>query len=263
MTRNFAPLIALLLFIGASAQAAQTPSSASHLDQVLEQGVVRVCTTGDYKPFSYLDPQTDAFEGIDIDMARSLAKALGADARFVHTSWSQLMTDFTAGKCDIAMGGISVNLDRQQQAYFSIPYFKGGKTPITRCENVDRFQTLEQIDQPGVTAVVNPGGTNEHFARANLNQAKIVVFDDNVSIFKQIIAGKADLMMTDAIETVLQANLNPQLCAVHPDAPFTYSEKAYLLPRGDDAWKAWVDQWLHLTKATGEFDTIYNKWLEQ
>jgi cyclohexadienyl dehydratase len=33
---------------------------------------------------------------------------------------------------------------------------------------------------------------------------------------------------------------------VHPDAPFTFSEKAYLLPRGDVVLKEWVDGWLHI-----------------
>src|SRR5699024_3841528 len=139
-----------------------------------DQGYVRVCTTGDYKPFTYLNPETGKFQGIDIDMARDLAAALGVDARFVQTSWSTLMSDFTAGKCEIAVGGISINLERQQKAYFSMPYLVGGKTPITRSENVDKFQTLEQIDRPDVTVVVNPGGTNERFARASLDQARIV-----------------------------------------------------------------------------------------
>ena len=31
----------------------------------------------------------------------------------------------------------------------------------------------------------------------------------------------------------------------------------YLLPQGDVVFKAFVDQWLHLAKATGEFDRIY------
>lgn len=260
MTRTTLALALLIGLVTGSAQA--DDSTSSHLDRILDRGNVKVCTTGDYKPFTFLDPETGAFEGIDIDMAHDLAEALGAKATFVKTSWSSLMTDFTAGKCDIAMGGISINLDRQRRAYFSEPYFKGGKTPITRCENVDKYLTLDQINQPGVTAIVNPGGTNERFARAHLDRAKIVVYDDNVSIFKQVVDGKADLMITDAIETLLQSNLNPELCAVHPDAPFTYSEKGYLLPRGDEVWKAWVDQWLHQSKASGKFDAITTKWLE-
>lgn len=257
-------LLVLSLFVAALGSAQTAPQSAaettSQLDAVLESGVLRVCTTGDYKPFTFLDPETDAFEGIDIDMARDLAASLGVEARFVQTSWPTLMEDFTSGACDIAMGGISINLERQQQAFFSASYLTDGKTPITRCENVEQFSTLEQIDQPDVTVVVNPGGTNQEFADT-LEQAEVVVFDDNVTIFDEILEGRADLMITDAVETLLQERERPGLCAVHPDEPFTYSEKGYLLPRGDVTWKAYVDQWLHLEQASGEFQEVYDAWL--
>ena len=260
-------LLGLMLVSFAFSQSASTATvttattGESRLDAVLEQGYVRVCTTGDYKPFTFYNPDTGAFEGIDIDLARDLAQDLGVEARFVRTSWPTLMEDFTSGACDIAMGGVSVNLDRQKQAFFSEPYLVDGKTPITRCENVGKFQTVEDINQQGVNVIVNPGGTNEKFARANLSDANITVYDDNVTIFDQIVAGEADVMVTDAVETVLQSNLHPELCAVHPDEPFTYSEKGYLLPRGDEVWKAWVDQWLHLTTASGDFKEIYDRGL--
>jgi len=254
-------LISVLVFMSLFVSA-QTPETASTLDRILERGALRVCTTGDYKPFTYLNPETGQFEGIDIDMARDLAASLDLEARFVQTSWPTLMEDFTSGKCDIAMGGISINLERQTQAFFSEPYLTDGKTPITRCEDVERYRTLEQIDQPGVTVVVNPGGTNEAFARENLDEAELVVYEDNVTIFDEILEGRADLMITDAVETILQEKERPGLCAVHPEEPFTYSEKGYLLPRGDVTWKAYVDQWLHLEQASGEFEEVYNTWLE-
>jgi len=50
-----------------------TAKEVSRLDTVLEREVLRVGTTGDYKPFTYLNKETGAFEGIDIDMAKSLA----------------------------------------------------------------------------------------------------------------------------------------------------------------------------------------------
>ncbi|MBE0980801.1 transporter substrate-binding domain-containing protein, partial [Escherichia coli] len=77
---------------------------------------------------------------------------LGAKLVVVPTSWPNLMRDFADDRFDIAMSGISINLERQRQAYFSIPYLRDGKTPITLCSEEARFQTLEQIDQPGVTA---------------------------------------------------------------------------------------------------------------
>jgi len=240
---------------------AMAADPGSVLDQIIQRGHILVGTTGDYKPFTYLNPADGKFEGIDIDMALALGRALGVEVKFVKTSWPTLMKDFGDGKYDLGMGGISVNLERQKKGFFSIPYLVDGKTPITRKENVAKFQTLEQIDQPGVRVIVNPGGTNEKFARANLKKATIMVYQDNVTIFDQIVEGKADLMITDAVETVLQQKLHPQLAAVHPDKPFTYSEKGYLMPR-DIIFKLWVDQWLHLALSDGTFRKIYDTWLK-
>jgi len=186
---------------------------------------------------------------------------LGVKLEVVPTSWPTLMKDFAENRFDIAMSGISVNLARQKVALFSIPYLKDGKTPITRCENVSRLQTLEDIDRPSVRTIVNPGGTNEVFARANLKKATIVVYPDNVTILDKVVSGEVDLMITDAVEARLQQKLRPSLCAVHPDAPFDYSEKAILLPR-DLVFKAYVDQWLHQSIATGALQKVINQWID-
>ncbi|MBU9135702.1 transporter substrate-binding domain-containing protein [Burkholderia multivorans] len=248
---------AMLCCVGA-AQA--EGAGASRLDDVLARGTLRVCTTGDYKPYSYY--RTDGrFEGIDIDMAESLAKSLGVKPDYVKTSWSNLTADFVA-KCDIAVGGVSTTLERQKRAFFTQPYVVDGKTPIVRCGDVDKYQTVAQIDRPETRVIVNPGGTNERFAKQYFTHANLTVYPDNVTIFKQILAGKADVMVTDASETLLQQKLNPGLCSVHPDKPFQFGEKAYMVPRGDVVFQQYVDQWLHLALSTGEYQAISDKWLK-
>ncbi|PMS22652.1 ArtI protein [Trinickia dabaoshanensis] len=248
---------------GAFAQTAPAPaavSAGSRLEAVLARGTLRVCTTGDYKPYSFL--RSDGkFEGIDIDMAESLAKSLGVQAEYVKTTWSNLMNDFLA-KCDVAVGGVSTSLERQKRVFFTQPYMIDGKTPIVRCGDVEKYQTLAQIDQPATRVIVNPGGTNERFAKQYFTHAKLTVYPDNVTIFKQILDGKADVMVTDASETLLQQKLNPGLCSVHPDKPFQYGEKAYMLPQGDVTFQQYVDQWLHLSRETGQFQSISDKWLK-
>ncbi|MFH8635123.1 transporter substrate-binding domain-containing protein [Streptomyces lydicus] len=237
-------------------------TKASALDTVPRRGVLRVCTTGDYRPFSYRDPRTGGYRGVDIDMARDLAKSLDATPRYVPTTWAELVGDLAAGRCDIAMGGVSVTLPRARSVYFSEPTRTDGKTPIVRCADKDKFRTLQQIDRPGTTVIVNPGGTNEQFARAHIKQATLKVHPDNTTIFDEIIAGRADVMMTDASETRYQAKIHPELCSVHPDQPFTFSEKAYALPRGDDEFKAYVDQWVHLATHDGTYATYEAAWMK-
>ena len=240
---------------------AQQPAN-SRLDDIIKRGTLRVGMTGDYKPFTYLDKATGKFSGFDVDMAEALGKALGVKVEFVPTSWPQLMKDFEADKFDVAMGGVSITLDRQKKGYFSTAIMREGKTPIARCSDTSKYQTLADIDKPGTRVVVNPGGTNERFARANIKAADIRVHNDNVTIFDEIAKGDADLMMTDASETRYQQKLHPGvLCAVHPDKPFDFSEKAYWLQR-DTALKAFVDQWLHISTENGSYQTIYKNWFD-
>ena len=262
--RLFVSFLAAAAVIGSvlalpSAALAQQP--ASRLDDIIAKGAIRVGSTGDYKPFTYLDKTTNQFSGFDIDFAENLAKALGVKVEIVPTTWSTLMKDFEADKFDVAMGGISVTLERQKKAFFSEPYMREGKAPIARCENKDKFQSLAQINKAGVKVITNPGGTNERFARANAAAADIIVHNDNNTIFDEIVNGKADLMMTDSSETLYQQKLKPQLCAINPDRPFDFAEKAFLLPR-DPVLKAFVDQWLHIARETGVSKSIYDKWLQ-
>ncbi len=218
MTRLFLLVLSLFAFTFASAQDLAT----SRLDAAQSQGKLRVCTPGDYKPFSLQRPD-GGYDGLDIDLVQAAAKALGVEVQFVKSSWPTLMADFLE-KCDIGVGGISVTLDRQKTAFFTSPYMVNGKAPITKCENVERFQTVADIDKPNVTVIENPGGSNERFARANFKQAKIVIFNDNTAIFDEILKGNADVMISESVETIVQEKSRPGLCAVNPDKPLQYGE---------------------------------------
>jgi len=248
-------VVPLLLALPALAQEA----APSRLDAVQKSGKLRICTPGDYTPFA-LQKSEGMFEGVDVDLVQTAAKALGAEPVFVKSGWPTLMKDFIE-KCDVAVGGISVTLERQKTAFFSQAYMVNGKAPITRCENVAKYQTVADIDKPTVTVIENPGGSNERFARANFKSAKIVIYNDNTTIFDEILKGNADVMISESAETIVQQRLRPGLCAVNPDKPLQYGEMAWLLPRGDVAFKAWIDQWLHLAKATGEYDRVVARWL--
>ncbi|MFZ6645388.1 transporter substrate-binding domain-containing protein [Undibacterium sp. TJN25] len=235
-------------------------AQTSRLDEVLQSGKLRVCMTGDYRPFTYQRPD-GTFEGMDVDLALSLAKAMGVQAQFVKTSWTGLMNDFLE-KCDIAMGGVSITLERLKKAGFAQSHMLDGKSPIARCTDASKFQSLAAMDRPGVRAIVNPGGTNERFARASFKQATVILHPDNVSIFEQIVQGKADIMVTDSSETLWQSKQHPELCAINPDKPLQFAEKAIMLPRGDVAFKAWIDAWMHIQKETGAYQLLFNRWLK-
>lgn len=218
------------------------------LQRIAAAGVLRIGLTGDYAPFSIEREGTLA--GADVDLARSLADHLHVTPVFVRTSWPTLLDDLRAGRFDLALGGVSVTPARAAVASFSVPYSSGGKTIVSRCSEVRRYRHLKGVDRDGVRVVVNPGGTNEQYVRANLHHARIIVFDDNRAIFDEIRAGRADVMITDDVEAELQARAHPDLCRALPGT-LTRADKAVLMPR-DDALVGAVNAWLTQSMKAGE-----------
>ena len=250
----------LMLFALALLLVPLTAGAQSRLDDIVARHTLRIGLTGDYRPFSVQYKDTGKYIGLDVDMANDLADSLGVALEIVPTTWSSLVADLDAGKFDIGMGGISVTLARQKSALFSLPLMRVGKTPIARCTDKDRYQTLDQIDWPSVRVIVNPGGSNEKFVRTNLKKAQIVSFPDNTKIFDELVARRADVMITDSVEAKVQQKLNPSLCAIHPDQPFDYGELAYLLPR-DLVLQQYINQWLHLTMENGTWRRLVEVYL--
>jgi len=231
------------------------------LANIIHSTVLRVGTTGDYPPFSFINEKSGEYTGIDIDLAKNLASSLGVELHFVKTSWPGLMKDLAANKYDIGMSGISRTLQRQRTAFFSDAYSTGGKTPIVRCDAVAQLNSLNKIDQSTVRVIVNPGGTNEKFVRRHIKNAEITVYPDNTRIFEQIIANHADVMITDAIEVKLQQRLHPELCAAMPGELFTHAEKGYLMTQ-DIALKLYVDAWLQELEQSGDLEAAFSRYLK-
>lgn len=226
------------------------------LARIRAAGLLRVGTTGDYVPFCRLAPD-GRYSGADIDMAHDLATRLGVDIRFVPTVWVSLLDDFLADRFDIAMGGVTVTAPRQEKAFFSIPNFVDGKRPLVRRELADKLTDIEAINQPGIRVIANPGSANEAFAKAHFPRARVTIHRDNASVFDELVAGRADVMVTDGLEADHQAELHPELVAV-PVAPFTRLEKAYMFAR-DAAMKATVDGWLESHFAAGTWQAALDR----
>lgn len=239
----------LIIAAACCAAVSGTAWAGQALDAIRARGVLRVGTTGDYKPFTFRNPD-GSYYGADIDMAHRLADRLGVKLELVPTVWAKLNDDFTSGKFDMAMGGVTILPARAAKGDFSTVTYVDGKRPIARCADQDRFTSIESIDQPGVRVVVNPGASNEDFAHAHFPHAQLTIHPDNATVFNEILGNRADVMVTDGIEADHQAFIHPELCPTHVAAPFTRLEKAYWLPKDPELLKI-VDDWLAEEIKTG------------
>lgn len=228
------------------------------LNTILGRDTVNIGTTGDFMPFSYKTDSSNNYLGIDIAMAKDLAKHLGVNLKFIETTWPTLMTDLMEGKFDVGMSGITITSAREKQALFSIPVYSSGKVAITRDENVSLYNSIESINRKEVKVIFNPGGTNESFARENFPKATLILNEDNITIFQKLIDKQADVMVTDAIETRIQEQIHKELEAVNLNKPFNSFDFGYLIQK-DSVFKRVIDEWLLVKKQ----DSIVEKLLQQ
>ena len=234
------------------------PADGTRLEAIREAGVLAACTTGDYPPFTEKEDSGE-LTGIDVDMAAHLAETMGVEIDWVETSWGDLTDTFLA-ECDIAVGGISMNPTRAEQVFFSDPILEDGKTSIARCEDVEKYQSIEDINQPGVTSIFPAGGTNEKFAREHFPDGDLKTHD-NLTIFDELATGNADVMTTDRAEVLYIDHEYDELCAINPDETYDYSVMGYMLPQGDMVFKQYVDQWLTIALNDGTYDGIAEEWV--
>jgi len=220
-------------------------SKGSSAFQAIVNSELRVGSTGDYPPLTSFDTLTHQFHGDEIDMALRLGKYLGRRVIFVKTTWKDLSADLLVKKFDIAVGGISVNSTREKLFNFSVPLLMDRKVAVFRLTDRKRFKDFNAIDQLAVRVIENTGGTNEVFAKKNIQQASIHVIPDNQEVFKTLMNNGADVMFTDETEAKYQQKKHPELYWIRLDERISPSyAKAIMYNKADTVLQHKVNEWL-------------------
>ena len=238
-------------------------ASAGHLEDTLARGTIRIGTTGDYIPMSYLNSETGEYEGIDAELSKLIAESLGVKIEYVPTTWPTLAADTQADKFDIALCGISRNYNRAKTMAMSDAYGEGmfGKTILCRRSDAKRFRSLADIDKPDVRVMINPGGTNEKFAHANLKHAQLIVHNENADIPSQIAEGGADIMITETVEAAHYVRSDKRLAAPLINEPFTRHSCGILMAKGDQEWLNYINFVLAELRMDGTMAKLEAKYL--
>ena len=247
----------------AARQYVPAQSGPSSPDDIRSRGVLRVGTTGDYRPMSFRDPETGTYWGFDAELAEDLADALGVELEYVPTTWPTLMADTLAGKFDLAICGITVTDARKEQALMSDGYLGNGKTVLCRAEDADKYTSLDVINRPEVTVMENPGGLNEKFAREYLPNATLAIHEVNEEIPGLVASGAADVMITEILEAGWYVGQDSRLAAPLIYEPFTQGQLGVLMPKGSETLLSYVNSFLAKEKASGRIDALAEEYIYQ
>lgn len=227
------------------------PVQARSFADIEESGVLRVGTTGDYKPMSYLNPQTKAYEGFDAEMAASLAQFLGVNLEYVPTTWKTLQADTLADKFDVAMCGVTVTDARKAVMAMSDTYLTFGKTVLVQKKAEGQFKSLADVNQSTVRVMYNPGGTNEKFAKEMTPKAQLIMHELNAEIPGLVADDKADAMITETMEARRYVRDNPKLAAPLIDQPFTQNHFGVLMKKDFPKLLAKTNEWMKQIQSDG------------
>src|SRR5262249_22181887 len=130
-------LVATTLAAGATAfAAASVPQAAAQgaaprdkLAEIVARGQLIVGTGNDIPPFYFTDP-SGQLTGMEIDLARLLAKGLFGDAskvEFVTQTSDARIPNILSGRVDVTIQNLTVTPARALQVEFTVPYYRAGQ----------------------------------------------------------------------------------------------------------------------------------------
>jgi len=221
----------------------------SALKEILNEGVLKVGTTGDWNPMTVKDPATNKYEGYDIDVMTELAKDLGVELEFVATDWKTLVNGVVAGNYHMT-GSASISPARMKAAGYSESYIAVEILPFTTADKADRFDGWDSINKADVKVAATLGTTFEKLVKEWFPDSEIKAVEAPALQHQEVLSGRSDVFVTSNIEG---ATLTKKFDKIVPII-------AMLLPQDDQVWINYVNNWIQIKKARGFFAATADKW---
>lgn len=249
--------VATLATAGFLATAASAQQTESRLYNITRDDKLRVCQFPLYYSISFRNPQTGEIEGIDADLAKELAKELGAELEIVESSFGTFIADLQANKCEIGMFGIGATLERAQAVAFSEPYLLTSIYAVTRKDGP--IKSWDDIDKPGVRVAVSLGSYIEPFMKDYLKNAELVVVAPPSTREGELVANRTEVIMTDYPTAVKVTDEFDWAQTIEPKETLRLTPYAYVVPHGDQIWLNYVNQFIDTIKLDGRLKHFAEK----
>lgn len=195
-----------------------TTLSANDLDAVLKSKKLRVAVDTTYPPMEFEDDGGKII-GLDVDLAREIAKVLKVEVEFIIMPWDGILAGLQSNRYDIIMSSMNITNERKQMVNF-VPYIMMGQVfvvkknamPLKNEKDLAGRVVAVQADTTSYTAVENfkkSGiaikeikafkGATEAFSALKSNQAEVIVIDEAVGHFYSAQDSKTFMVSGEAI----------------------------------------------------------------
>ena len=284
ITSTACAMISLAIVSPALAQKTGTAAAAasSTLTRIKQAGRIKFGYQADARPFSFRD-QSGNPAGFTVALCKKVADEVKAElglqtltVEWVAVGSADRFTAVSTGKIDAFCGADSDTWSRREAVAFSLPVFPGGIGALLRKDAPERLSEVlnqrppasptwrasaGQLLQTQTFAVIQ-GTTAQTWLGAKVNEFKLASKVAPVTTYDAGIAAvldrSASVFFADRAILLDAITHNPSGSKLEVlDRLFTYEAFALPLPRGDEVFRALVDQTLSRLYPTSEFRTLF------
>jgi polar amino acid transport system substrate-binding protein len=253
LTRIFAVPAAVVAGLAAIAGCGRRePSSETALARIRRLGELRWgADVQGGEPYVYED-RDGATVGFEVDLADTLAAALGVRARLVQNDWSTLIPSLERGTFDVALNGIEVTPARAARVAFTRPYYIFSERLVAR-RGDPRVRDLVSLRGLRVGTLANS------LAWDLLRQAGAVAlpYEGVDEPLLDLERARTDAVLLDDVIIDRYLRRHPSLAVVGDVADGRY---AVAVRPSDDELRAALDQALGQTIASGAWRKTLARW---
>ena len=183
--KKFVVVFALCMFLAASG-----PVMAKDWTKV------RIGVEGAYPPFSYVQPDGE-LAGFDIDIAKALVEAMGAEVTLVAQDWDGMIPALMAKKYDAIIASMSITEERLKKVNFSKRYYRTPVKFVAKKGAIPVF-SIDAIKGKAV-GVQRATVSDKYLSDVYGKDVKIKRYGTQDEAYLDLIAGRVDLLLADSV----------------------------------------------------------------
>jgi arginine/ornithine transport system substrate-binding protein len=155
---------------------------------------------GAYPPFSFVTPEGE-LDGFDIDIAKALVKAAGAEIKLVSSDWDGIIPSLMARKYDCIIASLSITEERKKKFAFTNKYYHTAARFVAR-KGLNKDYSKSSIK--GKSVSVLRATTHDTFLSDNYaDDVTIKRYATWDEVYLEMISGRLDMFLADGIAASL------------------------------------------------------------
>ncbi|HDI0788183.1 TPA: ABC transporter permease subunit [Staphylococcus aureus] len=211
-------LIRFILVLGlliSSAMVYINPTAHAEQDQtwekIKERGELRVGLSADYAPMEFehtVNGKTE-YAGVDIDLAKKIAKDNNLKLKIVIMSFDSLLGALKTGKIDIIISGMTSTPERKKQVDFSDSYMMTKNIMLVKKDKVNEYKDIKDFNNKKVGA--QKGTEQEKIAQTEIENASITSLSRLPDVILALKSGKVEGAVVEKPVAEAYLKQNPKL----------------------------------------------------